>query len=94
MKNISISFGKFQALTKYGVSMLFWIALFILLAMELFVIISAYRVVQRSQEVPSLTVTRQVRFNFNQYDDVVRRIEGGEVYSPPEETNPSPFREQ
>ena len=93
MKKITLSLGKFQAVTKYGVSLLFWVALLILLALELFVVLNAYRIVQRSQEVPTLTVTRQVRFNFSQYDQAVKKIESGDTYLPPEDTGPSPFRE-
>jgi len=89
--NTKISGKQLQALSKYGIAGFFWLGLIILLALELFVLIGSYRIVQRSQEIPTLTVTRQVRLDFKEYDKAVDRINGAGIYIPPERSDPSPF---
>lgn len=79
---------------KKGLSLVFWVLLLVLLAAELWVLTVSYRIIQQSQEVPTLTVTRQVRVNFAEYEKVIKKIEQGNVYVPAEESGRSPFGDE
>ena len=92
MKNINISFKDLISLAKQKTHLLFWVALLIVLLMELWVLQRAVSVALNARNNPAPEVFGQtVRVNFSTFNDVLKEVEGSSNYFPEPAVDGNPF---
>lgn len=91
MKNISIGFKNISDKFKNNPTFIFWMLLIVLLLLEGWVLNGSYQNIRAVKKESIISITRQVRINFDQYDKAADRIEQGARYEPRQKIDSSPF---
>ena len=85
---IAIYFARLRKQT----GLFFWIALVVLIMLELLVLRRSATIMISIKNVDQpLEISQTVRVNFTAYDDISQRIDSASSYSPPPDINQNPF---
>jgi hypothetical protein len=89
--NIQFNYKRIIEKLKVDVTIIFWIGLIVLLLVEFFVLAKSYAMIAQIRKESAVPIGRQVRVNFEQYENATRRIEQSINFEPQARLEVTPF---
>lgn len=80
--NLKNTLNKFQKFFGKNISLVFWLMFILILVYEFFVISRAIKPILHPEPIVDSKKVQGVRYNFNDYNEVVKNIAKNKVYDP------------